>query len=476
MITCDSMKTIADPMDNRKRAGLWIPLLFAWLLMLIIFSAPGREAPEAVGSLDVIALAKVAILALGLSVLGLTIVRSWRHPRRRVVVKCLWPMGLYIVWSIFSVGWSPLKSFSLGQVGGLLVQVMLAFVVGLRCTDLRDRSTVLQHLFLAMLACSLVILVVDALAPESSGLERLYVVDWPGIVHPTAAGATASLALVILIVTRLLWGWRWTRLWLAPGMFILCTLLVLAKSRTALVMGITVVVLSFFLFSRRFVLSLTAVLLGLIMGAYLVLEPDLNLADRISGSVSGYTRRGETDEQLKSINGRTILWEVVWAEFLRSPVIGHGYFVTSRKGSIDVWQPEKPANTTAHNVLLQVLASTGLVGGILFLWGLIQPLVTCRRSLLANPLNRELAACLGMVGIWYFGWGLFCESFMGPVRPEWWSFFPSWAWPSEACRQSAKTSDANDRGHRHPMKILLCHNYYQQPGGKMSRLLRRHPF
>jgi O-antigen ligase len=418
VISGEPVNPVAEAEARPQRSGLWIPLVLVWLLMLLTFSVPGREGPDSASSLDAIALAKVAVRLLGFSVLGLTIVRSWRHPRRGEVVRCLWPLGLFIGWSLLSVLWSALPSFSLGQVGGLLVQVMLAFVVGLRCTDSRDRSTVMQHLFLAMLAFSLVILAVHSLAPDSSGLERVSFDDWEGIVHPTAAGATASLALVILIAARLLWDWRWTRLWLAPGLLVQGALLVLARSRTALVMGIAGVVLSFFLFSRQFVLSLAAVLLGLVLGAYLVLDPGLNLADRLSGSVSGYARRGESDEQIQSFNGRMQLWGVIWDEFLRSPVIGHGYLVTSRTGAIDVWQPEHPSNKTAHNVLLQVFASTGLVGGLLFLWGLIQPLAVCRRALLADPENRKLAAFLGIIGIWYFGWGLFSESFMGAVAPE----------------------------------------------------------
>lgn len=418
MISGEPVNPVAEPEAGVHRSGLWIPLVLVWLLMLLSFSAPGREGPDSASSLDAIALAKVAVRLLGLAVLGLMIVRSWRHPRREGVVRCLWPLGLFIGWSLLSVLWSALPSFSLGQVGGLLVQVMLAFVVGLRCTDSRDRATVMQHLFLSMLAFSLVILVVHALAPAHSGLDRVSFDDWEGIVHPTAAGATASLALVILIAARLLWDWRWTRLWLAPGLLIQGALLVLARSRTALVMGIVDVVLSFFLFSRQIALSLAAVLLGLVLGAYLVLDPGLNLADRLSGSVSEYARRGESNEQIQSFNGRMQLWGVIWDEFLRSPVIGHGYLVTSRTGAIDVWQPEHPSNKTAHNVLLQVFASTGLVGGLLFLWGFIQPLAVCRRALLADPENRRLAAFLGLIGIWYFGWGLFSESFMGAVAPE----------------------------------------------------------
>jgi O-antigen ligase len=415
--------SVVESSENLQGPGLWIPLMFIWLLMLLSFSAPGREGDITVGSLDAVALGKLAVRLFGLTVLGLTIGRSWRHPRRRAVVRCLWPLGLYVGWSVLSILWSPLKSISFGQAGGLLLQGMLAFVVGLRCTGERDRSMVLQNLFLAMLAFSLVILIINVITPELSGLQRVSFEDWEGFVHPTTAGATASLALVILIAARLLWGWRWTGLWLVPGLLIQGAQLVLSRSRTAMAMGVATVLLSLLLFSRKIVFNAMVVIIGLGLTGYMVLDPGLALVDRGLESVSEFARRGETDEQMQSFNGRTKLWGVIWDEFLRSPIIGHGYFVTSRTGSIDVWQPEHPSNKTAHNVLLQVFASTGLVGGILFLWGLIRPLATYRQSLSTDLRDRRLAAFLGILGIWYVGWGCLSESFMGPVAPESLAFF-----------------------------------------------------
>jgi O-antigen ligase len=96
--------------------------------------------------------------------------------------------------------------------------------------------------------------------------------------------------------------------------------------------------------------------------------------------------------------------------------MGHGYFVTSKTGEIDIW--DGPSNHTAHNVLLQVLVTTGAIGTVLFLWGLFQPLVIYGNSLPGVDRRWKLATFLGVLGIWYFGWGQLCASFMGPVRPE----------------------------------------------------------
>lgn len=408
--------------QNVQQRGLWIPLLCIWLLMLLTFSAPGREGPSEMGALDAIALVKLAVRVIGLVLLGLAIFSSWRQPRRQAVARCLLPLGLYVCWSILSTLWSPLKSISLGQAGGLLVQVMLAFTVALRCTDPCHRSKVLYHLSLAMLAFSTVVLIINALSHEASGLGRgLSIETQGGFVHPTAAGATASLGIVILVAARLLWDWRWSKVLLMPGLLIHIGLLVLAASRTAMAMGVVTVVLSFLLFSRRFILSAVTTMVCIAAVGYLAADPGLELADKAFGSVVEYAQRGETIESMQTLTGRTILWEAIWDSFTESPLIGHGYFVTSKSGALDVWGG--PSNHSAHNVVLQVLVSTGLIGVILFLWGLIQPFAICKKSLMRNSGSRKLAALLGLLGIWYFGWGLLCAAFMGPVRPESVTFF-----------------------------------------------------
>ena len=406
------VNSVAESRDRLQGLGLWIPLLFVWLMTVMTFSAPEREGPESLGSLDAIALGKVAIRFGGLLCFGVTIAGSWRHPRRRLVGWCLWPWGLYIGWAIVSTFWSPLKSVSLGQAFGLMVQLMLAFVLALRCRDLESVSKTLFHLSMALLAYGVVALTIFTISPELAGFSRG---GW-GMYHPTAVGAAASLGIVILIAARLLWGWRWSRAWLVPGLLIHTILLLLAVSRTAIAMGMVTVWLFLLLFSRRLVVSGVLAAIGFSTAGYIALDPGLELANRLYGTVSIYTMRGETEEDLKTATGRTVLWEAIWDEFKRSPLIGHGYFVTSQEGKIDVWSG--PGNRTAHNVLLQVLVSTGVIGAILFLWGLIQPLVACGQSLRNDPERRKLAVFLGLFGMWYFGWGMFCESFMGPVQPE----------------------------------------------------------
>ena len=417
MITYELIKPVDGQTDSVQSRGLWIPLVYVYMLSLFTFSAAGREGPSAVESLDWIALIKLAVRISAFFVLGIVIARSWHQQRRQALSWCLLPWGLYVGWAIVSTFWSPLKAVSLGQAFGLMVQVMLAFVFALRCTDLGDVSNVLYHVSMALLAYAAGALTLFTISPEMSGLSRAIIegTHW-GILHPTAVGATASLGIVILFGARLLWGWRWTRAWFAPGMLIHAGLLLLAASRMALAVGAGAVLLLFFLFARRLVAGGVVAAVCISLAGYIALDPGLELADRAFGAGSTYLLRGETSAQLQTLTGRTELWGMVYDEFKKSPLIGHGYFVSSAGGEIDVW--DSAGNKTAHNIFLQVLVSTGVIGTVLFLWALIQPMVTCSRSLWIDPQKRKLAGFLGILGSWYFAWGMLCESFMGPVQPE----------------------------------------------------------
>ena len=109
-------------------------------------------------------------------------------------------------------------------------------------------------------------------------------------------------------------------------------------------------------------------------------------------------------------------WTKVWAEYLKSPVLGHGYFVTSETGEMEVWYMK--ANHAAHNIYLQVLAGTGGVGLAIFLVAIGS--LCCKFSMLrlGDGQSRKLFSMLVFVFVWYLGWSLLSTSFMGPVRSE----------------------------------------------------------
>lgn len=397
---------------------LWLVLLCAWLLILNTFSAPGREGPESAAALDWIALAKVVVRVGSLAALGALWMRLGASPRRGLVLGALLPLGLFLGWAVLSALWSPLKSVSLGQAMGLIVQVMLAAALGVLCDRPRHASVVLKHLSLALLTISVIVLAVDLIDHGASGLNRAEEhAGAAGIIHPTDAGSTSALGILILVAARLMWGWRWSVYLLWPGLLIHGTLLILAASRTA--MGLTLVLLPLMvgIYGSRVLLA-GAIFLGCAAGAaYLTVDADMALAREALEETGDYASRGESTESLTSLTGRTALWYAIGREVQKSPVWGHGYFVTAESGELDVWYGG-PAQLTAHNILLQVLVSTGLVGLTLFLAGFLWPLARVAKALRSEEDFHLLGQFLLLFALWYLGWGQLSSSFMGAIQPE----------------------------------------------------------
>ncbi len=354
------------------RPLLWlrVALLCCWLLLLTTFSFKGREGGDA-GPLDLIALTKAAVRLGSIAALGLALLFLWPSPRRRLVLSALLPFGLFLGWAFLSVSWSALKSFSFGQALGLLVFLQLTAVIGITATRPEHQSLVLFHLSLILLVVSGIVLGVDLVRHDLSGLDRDDVIDgegWSGLVHPTSAGSTASLGLTLLLSANVLWGWKWARILLVPGLLLHSVLLVLAASRMAMGMAAGVIFLLLCFYLKRRLLAAGVVALSLVGTLLLVVDPGLELMEQAKRRAVSKITREESAESLTSLTGRTALWDAIWIQVWASPLIGHGYFVTSPTGLLDVWWG--PANHTAHNAFLQVLVSTGGIGLLLFLWGL----------------------------------------------------------------------------------------------------------
>ncbi|MFO0805461.1 MAG: O-antigen ligase family protein [Gemmataceae bacterium] len=408
----------SDAVPPAERSGLRIPLICCWLLMLVTFSAPGRESPRDSGGLDVIGLAKLGVRVFVVLILTRELARHWNDPGRRVVVWCFTPFAAFVGWSLATCAWSPLKVISLGQWGGLLGQSLLAAVIALRWSGPHDTARLLRHLCFALVAVSTVLSAIDFASHDLSGLNRdEFQTDASnGLVHPTSAGATGSLGIVLLVASRMLWTWPWLRSLFLPGLAACATLLLLSHSRMALAMTGIVLGLAFLRLATRELLASAIIGASLLGVGYLMLDPGLVELDHGRKELSSYWRRGETDEQMSSLNGRGDLWEAVWDELQYAPIQGHGYFLTSRTGILDVWSG--PAVRTAHNFLLQALASTGAIGLVLFAWGIVRPVHAAAPALRGFGDAGKTGLLLLLLGIWYLGWGQLCESFLGPIQPE----------------------------------------------------------
>ncbi len=412
---------------------------FAAALALLSFSLPGRDGPESAGGVDILALLKLGIRFVAIIYFALAFWRTWSTtsgpsdmptPRYRISWLLL-PWFFFALWSLLSVSWSALPVVSVGQWMGLVALLMFTQAVAWRyrasSTWFRQHSQNLTKFrpdsirfrwvdlivwvhFILFVYC-LGVLIVHLVAPQISGLDRaLWISGSNGLVHPTAAGATSSLGVLIgvFLIARKL-----TR---ATGLMIAMVIVELAvlyfsKSRSALLMTLVCLSVYAVVLTTNRVRGTSLLAIGAALLVWITLDPGFEIAGDGLDRITAYVSRGQTADELKNVSGRSEMWAAIWEQYQASPIIGHGYFVTSSNGKLDVWQG--PANQDAHNIFLQVLVTTGVIGMIPFAWALMRLI---RAGI--NENDADWFWLLTLIGIWFVGWSQGCVTFLGPIRPE----------------------------------------------------------
>ncbi|MEL7496744.1 MAG: O-antigen ligase family protein [Planctomycetota bacterium] len=410
-----------DTRKETRQENVWmgsvaIVLGAVLLLSLTAFSAPGRKAPLA-GAFDSIAQVKIVARFSVAFVLALMIFRRLRKRSMHRTLLTYLPMVLFVGWCIASTLWSPLRKVTLGQTFSLLCCVLLSIVV---CELARCRKTEQWMLMSIMTACalySLSVVVGLVVAPAYIGLDRFE----SGIYHPTNIGATASIGMVLTVGIHFLFRYRWA-LWLviiSSPIHLLA--LIAAKNRLSLAIA-TLMVLGLFLWkANRKVLPIVGLVVAAITVAVLIVDPRLNVAKTALSGGTEYVARGQGSRNISEFSGRKEMWDVMVRSYLESPWLGHGYAVSSETGEVLVWY--KKENHTAHNAVLQVLVSTGLIGALLFAIFLLQLVLACFYCNLSKRRRTPMAQLTAVALVWFFGWSLLNESIFGPLEPETVCFF-----------------------------------------------------
>ena len=395
--------------------GAGAAILLIWLLCLSAYSPAGRAGPLGLEQLDWIADMKVAVRALAVLVLGATFVRLPRVSAKWQTVWCLTPFGLYAVWAAVSTVWSPLEAVSLGHAGDLFVLLLLAAVAGVACTNDRKMSLILLHLAVAMFLVSVLSILLSQVGLGNGFGEWTGETQPRSFMHPNLAAQSAGGALTIVLAGYLIWRWTWARKMLVPAIVGAAYVLYFAHSRTAI--AITLLGVAGVLFvsgHRKFLLAVSVVCIVLV-ALYMALDPYGTLTERAAGDVMGYTMRGQTGQQFASASGRAEMWQIGIESFRMSPMIGHGNWIMTPSGMAFVWGEYQWE--TLHNMILHVLAGTGLIGGLLFLWAVVRPFNVIRKGLKRISPDRATAGFAMLVLVWFLVLGLYELSFLGPVSP-----------------------------------------------------------
>ena len=420
----------------RRGDDIW---LLSAAMAIVSFSLLQRQM-----GLDLIGVSKLAIRLAAATWLGglwwLRCVRAWQQTSLRCErlhgLRCncrsrwltggcfttpiMLPWLAFLAWSMITLLYSPLKIVSAGQWLGLAALILMAGEIAVRRLD---PVTTIVRLYAVLVAYCVMVLVVHAIDPNASGINRDILNEGTtGFVHPTAAGATSSLAALLGVLIGL-FGWTRRHVLLSASLAINLAVLYLSSSRASLgMLAITLTLAVVFVTSWRLRGRLMLIAGVALVAAMLIAPGGRWLDDRLDG-IESYLMRGQSTDQLQQASGRAEMWTAVWDQYLDSPLVGHGYFVTSAKGELDVWN--RLSNHDAHHLILQVLVSTGIVGAALFLWALWRPAVYLFRRLpspFRNPPTdhpeQPLLAIFTLTAIWFAGWSQTCVTFLGPIRPE----------------------------------------------------------
>ena len=402
---------------RQSQLEMFFTAIAVWSLCLVTFRLPGRTDPSAIGSLDLLAVAKLGVRCGVLMVF----LYAWRwnpdrHAKQRVL-KAYSPFLLFVAWAFLSVIWSPLKTVSFGQALGLAALTMLSAWVALACRSTFDAAQVIKHLWGALTFISFLVITTHLLRPDLSGLDReLFVRGANGLVRPTMAGATAGLGLSLTMIAPKLVPGLQLGLMRYPAIGAHLYLLFLAQSRTSWAMTLVICLVAILRYYPRVVHARAMLVVSMLICATLMFDPGFVLHENSQRASADYLSRDQSAKQLAQVSGRMEMWTAVWEQFQLAPFIGHGYFVSSETGKLDVW--EGPANHTAHNIMLQVLVSTGIIGGLFFTFAFFKAALDISRLRGGDKMARCSFGITALFGIWYLGWSQTCISFIGPILPE----------------------------------------------------------
>ncbi|MEM7452766.1 MAG: O-antigen ligase family protein [Planctomycetota bacterium] len=415
----NTVQTTGEQTDRSSiKLALQAVIVAIWLLCIFTFSAPEDWKAGTYGTDAILPPEQIKLLKLGARLsscfaLLLGIWSLWHRKDSGRVLIYYFPVILFSGWILATIFWSPLKTVSIQQAVSFAISICLAMLVSLIWKSEATISRILFHIVVVLALISVGLICLALAFPQYGVLTK----ESSGLFHSTTAGATASLGTILTISIVCNYGWNWSKFIVGPAVVAHLAVLILAGNRFSIILTVLFGALVIGLLLE---VAGKAVLLTVIGGTcliYLLVDPGLTLTGDAVDKVEEYARQGQSTSQLKTVSGREEMWSKMWISFQDSPVIGHGYFVTSETGRIHVW--DEWGNWTAHSMYLQVLVSTGIVGMVLFLLAMLTPFaVLLTRITKVGRRARKSMTLLLIMGCWFAFWGILNSSVVGPTQPE----------------------------------------------------------
>jgi O-antigen ligase len=352
-----------------------------WLLLfvsgLVFRIRSGNSLYEE--SLDSWAFFRVALVSLtGLLLLGRLAVRRtlWVSSMVRGLIGIVTAYSLICVastlWSVYPA-WTLYKSLEYLVDVAMLAALLATFRSREGYQNLFDWTWVLYGLLLASVWMGVLIWPSQALHPRIGALG----VQLDGIFPAVNANSVGEFAAVLAIValTRLLrQGPHSDRAWYGLLFVASFITMLFAQGRSAIA-GFVVGAILVLSFSKRAILSI-----GLAAGAALFL-----FLAAANGWLWEFLRRGESDQEIQSLSGRTEYWQLAWQKFVEHPLIGYGAYAAGRSFIMTVMR-EDPGSM--HSEYVEILMGTGLWGMVPVVAALLATWWWLIRSLRDSSLDR----------------------------------------------------------------------------------------
>jgi exopolysaccharide production protein ExoQ len=372
--------TVSDPesehLSRRPPRLAWWPAVLPLLLMLISDDKLRLRPPEEsiAGQADRTVVVEIAVYVCVAIYLYLRF--GLRPPRRRATILTVLAW-LFAGYAALSALWSPYPGPAVVRAAQLLITASLAHVIATRARV--EELHRFAHAFVVAVLLSVGIGVVHPFRRLPLMQDRF---NWL-YVHQVVVGI--YLAIAVLVVTAYLTrrgDQTRARLWSTGTYVVILAILVsalIATGTRGAAVGCAAGLVVMLATSRGPRGRAEMIIMAIPVAVIVVLS--------LSDKILAFMTRGETAEQLESLNSRTELWSLAMDAVHDRPLFGWG--MSAARG---IFYDEIGLGG-GHNAFVNVLVDGGFVGLLIFVLLLLELAV----QLIARARRREARADAGML-------------------------------------------------------------------------------
>lgn len=353
----------------RSARGLYL-LSVAWIA-LILSQARFIAADKSVNESVVMSAGEYTQAAWMLLSLFLTLLlllnarmtgRQWRLP--------LIALAVYSFLGLTTAGFSPVPLLSAYKASQVLLAAVFA-IVALSYLGRAGRPRYLLELTYFVLTLIMVSTAMGGvLAPDlafqvmhtgGGGTFGAALQCIAPHLHQNGLGLLAAIMVVVATRRAFEREKRSVRYYYASLAFLSFIVLFAAQARTSLIgLAISILMMSLIIRRLRWLLFVVVGAAVLMASYYVTTDSKLGIED----DAITYFHRGQTAEQIHTMSGRTILWDIGMNMVSEEPLFGHGFQTGARFGGRKFGLAE---GSNMHNSHVQVLVDSGLVGYLFWL-------------------------------------------------------------------------------------------------------------